>query len=327
MLTATWVKVMKAMIFDHKSGHEITDEEIDLLVQDHVQERQHLEFKATVNLKSDEEKHEILRDIASLANGGGGYLIIGIRDDGKGRAQTYASDLKLDAERVKKVVMDLSNKYVSERLHGLEVATRSVKSHPVVIVRIPNSEQTPHMVTYNDTTGFYRRYHDGKRSMTTGEIRDAFSQYSLGQSHDGTVFQESDEILDIAVLEDLLEALEGDAAYGPDERQLISDYCEFLKDGKNRYVHRDIRATSAALTDSLTELLSFFDANYHGPDRQGEYCLSIYPESGVDLAMEELSRKDERKYEKLEKQLKKLTAAVWTNYEKYRRTVKSVLLM
>jgi hypothetical protein len=320
---------MEAMIFDHKPGHEITDEEIDLLVEDHVKERQHLEFKATVNLKSDEEKHEILRDIASLANGGGGYLVIGIRDDGKGKAQTYASDLKLDAERVKKVLMDLSNKHISERLHGLDIVARTVRSHPVVIVRIPNSEQTPHMVTYNETTGFYRRYHDGKRSMTIGEIRDAFSQYSLGQSHDGRVFQESDEILDVADLEWLLEELEDDASYTAEQRQVISDYCDFLQDGKNRYVHRDIRASCAALTDSFAQLVGFFEANYYGPfkDQGGEHRLSIYPDSGIDLGITELSAKDQRKYDRLENRLRKLTAAVWTNYEKYRRTIKSVLLL
>ncbi len=44
------------MIFDNKSCHDIEDEEIDALVREHYQEKQHLEFKATANLKSDQEK-------------------------------------------------------------------------------------------------------------------------------------------------------------------------------------------------------------------------------------------------------------------------------
>jgi hypothetical protein len=56
------------MIFDHRSVHEISDEEIDSLVRDHVQERQHLEFKASVNLRSGEGKHELLRETGDLAS-------------------------------------------------------------------------------------------------------------------------------------------------------------------------------------------------------------------------------------------------------------------
>lgn len=316
------------MIFDHKSGYEITDEEIDLLVRDHVQERQHLEFKATVNLKADDDKHEVLRDIASLANGGGGYLIIGIRDDGKGKAQTYASDLQIDAERIKKVVMDLSNKYISERLHGLEVVARIVKSHPVVVVRVPDGENTLHMVTYNDTTGFYRRYHDGKRSMTIGEIRDALSQYSLGQSHDGRVFQESDEILHEYYLLDFLEEVE-DSSYIPVQIKAVVAFCEFLQDSENRYIHRDIRATCELLIEAFKRLFEFIEANYYGPcaDRAGEYCLSIYPDSGADVAIDELTAEEEEKWQELDNKRDELTEGIRNNYERYRRTIKSVLLL
>ena len=53
------------MIFDGKPIHEITDDEIDALVQNHIGERQHLEFKVTVNTKDDKDRLELLRDVAS----------------------------------------------------------------------------------------------------------------------------------------------------------------------------------------------------------------------------------------------------------------------
>jgi hypothetical protein len=312
------------MIFDHRSVHEISDEEIDCLVRDHVCERQHLEFKASVNLRDDEGRHELLRDIVSLANGGGGYLIIGIRDDGCGKAQTYNSNLELDIERTQRTVLDLSNQYISERLHGLEVVARCAESHPLVIVRVPNSERQPHMVTYNNATGFYRRYHDGKRTMTISEIREAFTQYSLGKSHDGRVFQESDEIINEGYLEILLMDELDDGSLDEQQKQVISDFYEFLKDGQNRYIHRDIRSACEALIDSLGQLLAFFDANYYELEGQGYGQLLICP----DLWWRECETVEEHESQaELEKRLDELTLEILTKYQSYRRAIKSVLSM
>jgi len=51
------------MIFDGRPIDEITDDEILRIVREHIGERQHLEFKATVNLASDEDRLELLAPI------------------------------------------------------------------------------------------------------------------------------------------------------------------------------------------------------------------------------------------------------------------------
>ena len=107
------------MIFNGKTIHEIADDEIDALVQNHERERQHLEFKVTVEYRDDEKRLELLRDVASLANGGGGYLIIGIREDGEGHAVKYEPVEK--AESIKKSIQSLCQDWISERINGLEV--------------------------------------------------------------------------------------------------------------------------------------------------------------------------------------------------------------
>ncbi|HLD36316.1 MAG TPA: ATP-binding protein [Planctomycetota bacterium] len=164
------------MIFEGKPIDEITDAEIDSLVSGHKAERQHLEFKVTVNCKEDKEKLELLHDIASLANGGGGYLIVGIRADGNGSAQKYEPTLVGNTEQIKQVIRDLCNDHILERIDGLEIVTRGVKGNPLVIVRIPESIRKPHMVTFKNSTDFYSRYNDVKREMTLGEIKEAFNQ-------------------------------------------------------------------------------------------------------------------------------------------------------
>jgi len=163
------------LIFDGKPIDDISDEEIDKLVNEHMSERQHLEFKVTLN-QNEPAKHELLRDIVSLANAGGGYLIIGIRDDGKGRAQRYEPDMIGDTQRIKQAVNSLCLEHIRDRIDGLEIKLRTVRGNPLVIVRVPTSTRIPHMVTFQNSTDFYTRYGDGKREMTMSEIREAFNQ-------------------------------------------------------------------------------------------------------------------------------------------------------
>ena len=162
------------MIFDGKPIDEITDEELDSIVQEHISELQHLEFKVTINYRDDNEKLEFLRDIASLANGGGGYMIIGIRDDGKGRAIKYEPTLLGDIGNIAKAITSLCQDHIRERIDGLEIRERNINGNPILVVRIPISSHTPHMVSFNNHTDFYSRYESGKREMTYGEIKDAF---------------------------------------------------------------------------------------------------------------------------------------------------------
>jgi len=168
------------MIFDHKPPDEITDEEIEALVEEHYSERQHAEFKATMNLKNDDDRLESLRDISSLANSGGGYLIIGIQDDGKGKAQCY-TETKFNSFAIKRSITQLCQDHIIVRIWGLEVRDRTVKGHPLVIVRVPDSDRIPHMIKFQRRTDFWRRYDDGKREMTYAEIKEAFERDSVAR--------------------------------------------------------------------------------------------------------------------------------------------------
>lgn len=167
------------MIFDGRPLSDIENEEIAQLVEAHVCERQHLEFKATISLRDDNEKHELLRDLASLANGGGGYLIVGIRDDGTGRAQKFEPNLVGDVDSIRKSIRDLCHDHLHERIIGLESECRKIDGNPIVLVRVPQSDRIPHMVAFQRRTDFLTRYEDGKREMKFSEIREVF----IGDRH------------------------------------------------------------------------------------------------------------------------------------------------
>lgn len=160
------------MIFDGKILSEISNDEICLLVKEHQEENQHLEYKLTINYKENEEKFEVLCDIVSLANAGGGYLIVGVRDDGRGKAQRFES--VVEPERIIQSVQSLCIDYITERIEGIEFKNYEINSSNIVVIRIPQSLKMPHMVSYQNHTRFLSRYDTGKREMSIGEIRSMF---------------------------------------------------------------------------------------------------------------------------------------------------------
>ncbi|MBI4298562.1 MAG: ATP-binding protein [Chloroflexi bacterium] len=169
------------MIFDNKSLAQVTEEEIVAVVMEHTRERQHLEFKLTINLSNDDEKREVLLDIASFANSSGGYILIGVRDDGSGQAQRFEPELVGEVGRIAQSVRSLSQDNISERIEGIEIEERVVQGNPIGIIRVPASARRPHMVTYGRRTFFVTRYENGKREMTIGEIREAITEDTLGR--------------------------------------------------------------------------------------------------------------------------------------------------
>lgn len=164
------------MIFDGRPIAEIQDEELAALVADRVREDQHIEFKAVFET----ERHplDFLKEIAALANGGGGYLIVGIRDE-EHRAADFVGTARDVAERDATRLRDLYLEHIVPRIEGFEADARMVDGNGLTIVRIPPSIRRPHMVTYERGTHFVCRVADAKREMSYEEIRAAFRDEPL----------------------------------------------------------------------------------------------------------------------------------------------------
>ena len=152
------------------------------MVEHRVAEQQHLEFKATFEHKKTAARLELLKDIVSMANGGGGYLVLGVQDDGHGRAKDFVGPaIRKHAESIMKSIRSLCHDNIAERIEGIEIRLRDVNGNPVVVVRVPVSGRCPHMVTLNQGTHFTIRVADGKREMSMAEIREAFLNEPVAQ--------------------------------------------------------------------------------------------------------------------------------------------------
>ncbi len=159
------------MIFGGRSLHDLSFSDFQRLIDDQEQEDTHLEYKETAYSGKSSDIREMLRDVTALANAEGGYLVMGIREDHAGRAAALSpiDDPKTKVQAINQACLD----GIQERIPGLEVVSYEIGfSQGIIVIRVPPSEQRPHMVAHDHRTDFVCRYGTDKRTMTLGEIRE-----------------------------------------------------------------------------------------------------------------------------------------------------------
>ncbi len=157
-----------------KRFDDITKADIDALVANSVPEGRTLDYKRTLPGSSDDAKREFLADISSLANAAGGDIIFGVGED-QG-VPTVASGLPVidpDAENLR---LDSSIRSgIEPRVPAVQIkAVDGFPAGPVMVLRIPKSWSSPHMVTFKGSSRFFSRTNAGKFQMDVAEIRSAF---------------------------------------------------------------------------------------------------------------------------------------------------------
>lgn len=153
---------------------EITDADIQALVDNEASEGRTLDFKQELPGKSDSDKKEYLADVSSFANAGGGDLVFGIREDAGVAAEVMGvACADNDAEILRMESSILSG--IEPRIPGVRFhPVNGFSKGPVFVLRIPKSWSSPHMVTFKGGSRFFTRNNAGKHQMDVGEIRSAF---------------------------------------------------------------------------------------------------------------------------------------------------------
>jgi len=158
------------MIFGDKSIYDLTIQDFQTLIQNHIPEGPNLEYKETAYGGSDDKIREMLRDIAAIANANGGYLIMGVREGKANQADSIVpiTDIHSKVHPIRQVCLE----GIRDRITGLEVvAFETAPDEGIIVVYIPPSKQCPHMVIKGNRTDFYRRHGTDKMPMTVDEIR------------------------------------------------------------------------------------------------------------------------------------------------------------
>lgn len=154
--------------------HSIVESDLDQLIASQIAEGKSVEYKASLSLSSDEAKKELLADVSSFANTAGGHIIYGMREE-KGLPVEISglSLLDIDAEKLR--IDNIIRDGISPRIQGMGIEPVKLKNGNVaLVIYIPQSWSSPHMVSYKSSSRFFARNSGGKYQLDVQEIRQAF---------------------------------------------------------------------------------------------------------------------------------------------------------
>jgi Putative DNA-binding domain len=157
-----------------KALNAITEEDLQALITNGVAEGRMIDYKRDLPGNSDVDKKELLADVSSFANTGGGDLVFGMGEAGGLPTQitgTRAMDLDLEVRRLDSIIAA----GLSPRIrHSIKPVTTAA-GPSVLIIRIERSWAGPHRVIYGSHDKFYGRNSGGKYPLDVNELRAAFT--------------------------------------------------------------------------------------------------------------------------------------------------------
>jgi hypothetical protein len=135
-------------------------------------ESERLEFKRDVYGRADDDIREFLKDISSIANASGGFLLVGVDADAEDRATGFPG-IANGADEASRMLSSCRVN-LEDQILGLEFGLVEVApARHVLVWGIPRSTRAPHMITFKGLHQFWRRHGRQKARMTIEEIRDA----------------------------------------------------------------------------------------------------------------------------------------------------------
>ena len=172
------------MIFDIPL-RDITVSDIENLVTDKIREGMNLDYKELLIGDTDENKKELLADVSSFANSGGGIIVFGMKEDRDSEKKSTGipisadglANINLDKEELR--LNQIIRSGLDPRLPGIEMhAVPGFNLGPILLVKVPKSFAAPHMVTFKGSSKFYARTSAGKYQLDVREISSLVLQAS-----------------------------------------------------------------------------------------------------------------------------------------------------
>jgi len=162
-----------------KNINDITEEDLNMLKENGVMECKTLDYKEGEPLSEnpcDEEKKEFYKDISSFANAEGGDIIYGISSDKglptdiEGFPCSNFDDLKL---KLSSMIRTGIEPVITPLPEFWRIKLQNEKI--VLIIRIQQSINAPHRVSFKGHNKFYIRVNNNKDEMSMEDIRNSFN--------------------------------------------------------------------------------------------------------------------------------------------------------
>ncbi len=162
-----------------KKVSEIMEADLESLIDGCVAEGKQIEYKLKLPGNRDKDKKEFLADISSFSNSAGGHLFYGISEkEGLPKNIVGLKDINADKEMLR--LENLLRDAINPRLPGVALKAIHLKNgNSVIVIYIPRSWVSPHMVTFGGVSKFYARNSAGKYQLDVFELRSAFTASSL----------------------------------------------------------------------------------------------------------------------------------------------------
>lgn len=162
----------------NKSLEDITEADLQYLIDEERIEKKVLEYKSELSGNGDSDKKEFLADVSSFANAIGGDIIYGIienRKTGKPKKLEGIEFDNVDQEilRLDHIIRDgIEPNIPSSALNIKEIQLKNSKY--ILIIRINRSWINPHRISFKAWDRFYTRSTNGKYRFDVQELRSAF---------------------------------------------------------------------------------------------------------------------------------------------------------
>ncbi len=151
----------------------MTEDNLLDLIANQVAEGRMLDYKLIQPGNSDDDKKEFLADVSSFANTAGGHLIFGMEED-QGIALNLPGISGLDSDQEKLRLENIIRDGVAPRIAGISIQSVLLQNgNLVIVIHIPKSWSSPHMVTFKGASRFFARNSAGKYQLDVQEIRQA----------------------------------------------------------------------------------------------------------------------------------------------------------
>jgi hypothetical protein len=151
---------------------EAAEHDLEEFIRGGVDETSDLDFKR----ERHQDNQALATDVAAFANAAGGLIVIGVDEDGDGRAANLTPQRldETDELRIRQVVADSIRPYLSVRVRRLE--SQRVAGSSYLLISIPASRDAPHFVHKGQQSNLRCPCRDGKstRYLAEAEIADRY---------------------------------------------------------------------------------------------------------------------------------------------------------
>jgi hypothetical protein len=144
------------------------------LADQDVLEGLRIEYKAAIDIATPDGKRNFLKAISAFANSVGGDLVIGMGAQGGHPTGLVVASNAPDADKLR--LENVARDNVEPRIHGLRTKEIPLPAGGyALVVRVPQSLNPPHRVTFGGMNKFYGRNSAGTYELGIEELRRLFT--------------------------------------------------------------------------------------------------------------------------------------------------------